>query len=161
MIDVGVRGYFKDMKTNLPSNDFFLRPDEQRRLEFVLRDQDHGDSAQDLESRVVVRTLWDNQHPSKWTFISSFYVPGFGFFLFQPAPSAINLPAVWNSFRVAFILLYQEMPSRFLSFPPFSRLSRNLKSCYSFCALDPDGNKTSGEDKWWMWRYWMAQVHPS
>jgi len=61
----GVRGYFKDMKTNLPSNDFFLRPDEKRQLEFVLRDQDHDDSAHDLESRMVVRTLWDNQHSSK------------------------------------------------------------------------------------------------
>ncbi|PLW23510.1 hypothetical protein PCASD_12060 [Puccinia coronata f. sp. avenae] len=61
----GVRGYFKDLTTNLPSNDFFLRPDEKRQLEFVLRDQDHDDLAQNLESRMVVRTLWDNQHPSK------------------------------------------------------------------------------------------------
>jgi hypothetical protein len=64
---LGVRGYFKDLTTNLPSNDFFLRPDEKRQLEFVLRDQDHDDLAQNLESRMVVRTLWDNQHPSKWT----------------------------------------------------------------------------------------------
>jgi hypothetical protein len=61
----GVRGYFKDMTTKLPSNDFFLRPDEKRQLEFVLRDQDHEDAAQNLESKMVVRTLWDNQHPTK------------------------------------------------------------------------------------------------
>ncbi|EFP75806.2 uncharacterized protein PGTG_01137 [Puccinia graminis f. sp. tritici CRL 75-36-700-3] len=61
----GARGYFKDMTTKLPSNDFFLRPDEKRQLEFVLRDQDHDDAAQNLESKMVVRTLWDNQHPTK------------------------------------------------------------------------------------------------
>ncbi|KAH9465609.1 hypothetical protein MJO28_007381 [Puccinia striiformis f. sp. tritici] len=61
----GVRGYFKDMKTQLPSNDFFLRPDEKRHLEFVLRDQDHVDLTKNLESKMVVRTLWDNQHHSK------------------------------------------------------------------------------------------------
>ncbi|OAV94818.1 hypothetical protein PTTG_06226 [Puccinia triticina 1-1 BBBD Race 1] len=59
----GVRGYFKDMKTKLPSNDFFLRPNEKRNLEFVLRDQDDDDLTLNLESKMVVRTLWDNQQP--------------------------------------------------------------------------------------------------
>ncbi|WAR56586.1 hypothetical protein PtB15_7B435 [Puccinia triticina] len=63
----GVRGYFKDMETGLPSNAFFLRPKETRRLEFVLKgkDSDHDGLAKNLASRMIVRTLWDNQHLSQ------------------------------------------------------------------------------------------------
>ncbi|KAH9454379.1 hypothetical protein MJO28_007376 [Puccinia striiformis f. sp. tritici] len=63
----GVRGYFRDLTTLLPSNAFFLRPDEERHLEFVLKgqDSDHDGLTKDLASKMVVRTLWDNQHPSQ------------------------------------------------------------------------------------------------
>jgi len=64
----GVRGYFRDMDSGLPSNDFFLRPAETRRLEFVLKGTDApgspADNAKNLASKILVRTLWDNyQHP--------------------------------------------------------------------------------------------------
>ncbi|PLW41900.1 hypothetical protein PCANC_11039 [Puccinia coronata f. sp. avenae] len=58
----GIRGYFRDMKTNQASNAIFLRPGETRHLEFVLRSYDHYDLTRNLESRMVVRTMWDNQH---------------------------------------------------------------------------------------------------
>ncbi|KAA1067268.1 hypothetical protein PGT21_010034 [Puccinia graminis f. sp. tritici] len=60
----GVRGYFKDMKTKQASNAIFLRPNETRQLEFVLNSYDHHDLTRNLESKMVVRTMWDNQHPS-------------------------------------------------------------------------------------------------
>lgn len=58
----GIRGYFRDMKTNQASNAIFLRPGETRHLEFILRSYDHYDLTRNLESRMVVRTMWDNQH---------------------------------------------------------------------------------------------------
>ncbi|KAI7951704.1 hypothetical protein MJO28_007388 [Puccinia striiformis f. sp. tritici] len=58
----GVRGYFKDMKTNQASNAIFLRPNETRNLEFVVKSYDHPDLTRNLESKMVVRTMWDNQH---------------------------------------------------------------------------------------------------
>lgn len=61
----GVRGYFKDMATQEPSNAIFLRPNETRNLEFVLKGYDHYDHTRNLESRMVARTIWDNQHRSK------------------------------------------------------------------------------------------------
>ncbi|PLW18484.1 hypothetical protein PCANC_12285 [Puccinia coronata f. sp. avenae] len=62
----GVRGYFRDMVTGLPSNDFFLRPDEQRHLEFVLKGHDSANGvSKNLASRIVVRTIWNNQHLSQ------------------------------------------------------------------------------------------------
>ena len=61
----GVRGYFKDTKTNHASNGIFLRPNETRYLEFILKGYDHHSLTQNLESKMVVRTIWDNQHISR------------------------------------------------------------------------------------------------
>ncbi|POW10072.1 hypothetical protein PSTT_06334, partial [Puccinia striiformis] len=51
-----------DMKTNQASNAIFLRPNETRNLEFVVKSYDHPDLTRNLESKMVVRTMWDNQH---------------------------------------------------------------------------------------------------
>ncbi|MBW0514543.1 hypothetical protein O181_054258 [Austropuccinia psidii MF-1] len=56
----GVRGYFKDMTTNKPSNAFFLRPNEKRHLEFVLTESEKLNV--DLAEMMVVRTMADNLH---------------------------------------------------------------------------------------------------
>lgn len=54
-----MRGYFVDADTGHPSNDFYLRPDEVRTLEFVVFD-DTTDGA--WADKMLARSLWDNQH---------------------------------------------------------------------------------------------------
>lgn len=60
----GVRGYFKDIDTDRPSNAFFLRPNERRKLEFVLKGYDDEALTRNLENKMTARNMWDNQHRS-------------------------------------------------------------------------------------------------